>query len=54
MWFQIFIPNINNHMVSSNYFYLIIFICLYKVIWFRVTDDKNTYEKIITSSNDYQ
>ena len=29
-WFQVFLSNSNNYMVSSNYFYLIIIICLHR------------------------
>ena len=36
---------LNNYMVSNDYFYLMIVICLYKVIWFQVTDYNNTLEK---------
>ena len=32
LWYQVFLSNINNYMVSSNYFYLIIIICLHTVI----------------------
>ena len=28
VWFQVFLSNANNYMVSSNYFYLVIVICL--------------------------
>ena len=38
VWFQVFLSNINNYMVSCFYFYLIIVICLLTVIWFHVTD----------------
>ena len=34
---QEFLSNNHNHMVSSNYFYLIIVICLHTVTWFQVT-----------------
>ena len=38
VWFQVFLFNTNNRMVSSNYFYLMIVICLNTVIWFLVPD----------------
>ena len=41
--------NTNNYRVSSNYFYLIIVICLHTVIWLQVTND-NTLLTIIASS----
>ena len=34
--FQVFLSNTNNYMVSSNYFYLRIVICLHTVVWFQV------------------
>ena len=33
------IPGTNNYIVSSNYFYLIIVICLYTIIWFQITNN---------------
>ena len=33
---MVFLYNINNHIVSSNYFYSIIDICWHTVIWFQV------------------
>ena len=38
VWFQVFLSNTNNYMVSSNYFYLMIVICLYPVVCFQVTN----------------
>ena len=34
VWFQVFLCNTNNYMISSNNFYLIIVICLHTVIQF--------------------
>ena len=50
IWFQVFLSNTDNYMVSSNYFYLIIAICLYTDIYFRVTNN-NTY--LIRASSNY-
>ena len=37
VWLQVLLSNtMIIHMVSSNYFYLIILICLHTVIWFQV------------------
>ena len=38
VWFQEFLFNNNNYMVSSNYLYLKI-ICLHKVKWFQVINN---------------
>ena len=38
IWFQVFLSNTNNYMVSSNYFYLIIVICWHTVICFQETN----------------
>ena len=38
VWFQVFLSNINNYLISSYYFSLIIVICLHTVIWFQVTN----------------
>ena len=32
-WFQVFLLNRNNYMISNNYFYLIDEICFHTVIW---------------------
>ena len=39
VWFQILPSNTNNYNVSSNYFYLIIVICLLSDIQFQVTNN---------------
>ena len=39
VWFQVFVSNTNDCMVSSNYFYVIIVIFLAPFIWFQVTDN---------------
>ena len=36
VWFPEILSASDNHLVSSNYFYLMIVICLYLVIWFQV------------------
>ena len=36
IWFEVFLSNSNNYMLSSNYFHLVV-ICLHTVIWFQVT-----------------
>ena len=36
--FKVFLSNPNNYVVLSNYFYLIIVICLHIVIWLQVTN----------------
>ena len=41
VWFQVFFSNINNHMVSRNYFYLVIVIYLHTIIWFHITNNDN-------------
>ena len=43
-------------MVSSNYFYLMIIICLHTVIWFQVTNNKPLYTTIDSSQDqiDYE
>ena len=38
IWYQVFLSNTNDYIVSRNYFYLVIIICLYTVIWFQVTN----------------
>ena len=47
VWFQVFLSDIYNYMVLSNYFNLMIVIYLYTVIWFQATNlklvDKFTY-----------
>ena len=35
-WFQVFLSNTNNYLVSSNYFYLIRVICFHTFIGFQV------------------
>ena len=37
VWFQVFLSNTNDYVVSNNHFNSIIVICLYTVIWFQVT-----------------
>ena len=39
VWFQVSVSNTNNYTVASNYFYLIIVICLHT--WFQVTNNNN-------------
>ena len=39
VYIQVFLSNTNNDMASSNYFYLIIAICLHTVIWIQVTNN---------------
>ena len=41
VWFQVFLSNTNDYMVSSNYFYLMIVICLHTVIWFEIMNYNN-------------
>ena len=50
VWLQVFLSNSNNNMVSRNYFYLIIIICLFTVIWFYVPNN-NPLQTITASSN---
>ena len=38
IWFQVFLSNTYNYLVSSNYFNLIIIICLHIVTWFQVNN----------------
>ena len=52
LWFQVSLSCTYTSMVSSNYFYLIIVICLHTVIWIQVTYDNN-HKKIIIASNNY-
>ena len=49
VWFQVFLFKTNDYMVSSNYFYLIIFICWHTVTWFQVTN--NHHQVVLTAWN---
>ena len=41
------IPDNSNYMLSSNYSYLMIVICLHKVIWFQLSNNNDKIKKII-------
>ena len=44
VWFQVFLYNVDDHMVSSKYFYLIVDICLHTVI--GVQSQVGSYERL--------
>ena len=39
VWFQVLLSDTKNYIVLSNYIYLIIIICLHRLIWFQVTNN---------------
>ena len=46
VWFQEFLSIFYCYMVKSNYFYLIIDICLLAVIWYHISNNNNPKETI--------
>ena len=48
-YFQVFLSNINNYIISSNYFYSIKVICLHTPTWFQKTN-KSLFLTISASS----
>ena len=41
VWFQVFLFDTNNYIILSNYFYLLIVICLHTIIEFQVSNNNN-------------
>ena len=49
--YKVFLSNTNIYIVSRNYFYLIIVICLHTVIWFQVTNNNPWFALVLWHIN---
>ena len=53
VFFEVFQSNTNDYMVLSNSFYLIIVICLHRVLWFQVFQSNNNNNSMVERNSFY-